>query len=190
MKIVFSIILVLISAVAVAEPDQVQFDDISYNLVFTDKTGGTITNEYVREGESLEEWSTLFAVREFQNQSSVKNPIQAVIDSTRQYMALPPKGLPSGDASTDKEMILVLWLVAPDQSYYEYDLYRFIYTGDKVISYQYAQRLPFSKNLDVSAEIKVQPRRIDELANMNVMVNHGDEASNKSIHPTANASAD
>jgi hypothetical protein len=174
MKIALSIIFVLISMAAVAEPDQVRFDGILYNLVFTDKSDGTTTTEYVREGESLGEWSTLFAVREFQNQSSLKKPIQAVIDSTRQYMALPPEGLPSGGVSTHREMILVLWLVAPDQTYYEYDLYRFIYTGGKVISYQYAQRLPFSKNLDVSREMRVQPQRIDELANMNVTNSKGD----------------
>ena len=60
------VLLAAFCTAAHAKPATVIFDGVSYELatVAVDKGGsGTITNEYVPEGESIGSWTTLLAVR-------------------------------------------------------------------------------------------------------------------------------
>jgi hypothetical protein len=135
------------------------FDGVEYTLAWVDTSGNTTTNEYVPIGESLTEWSTLIGVRHFHKETKLEVVIPAYLETVRSVLATEPEVLPRDGVELTEEATLVLFFVAPDQSYFEYDLHRFVASPDGVIAYQFALRFPFSTNPDASAIFARQPER-------------------------------
>lgn len=120
----------------------VSFNGIKYVLaaVSVDKgVSGTITNEYVPNGETIDSWTTLLAVRYWPK-------INKVGDATGPWVKMIHPLLCRNlgvFARNDNDVLLEAWLAAPNRSYIEIDLHRFVAepgTGG-VKAYQYALKI-------------------------------------------------
>jgi hypothetical protein len=125
-----------------AEVPAVSFNGISYVIatVSVDKgVSGSITNEYVPKGETIDSWTTLLAVRYWPK-------INKVADATGPWLKMIHPLLCRNVgvfARNDKDVLLEAWLAAPNRLYIEIDLQRFVAepgTGG-VKAYQYAQKI-------------------------------------------------
>jgi hypothetical protein len=136
---------VALSVALHAEVPPVSFNGIKYVLatVSVDKgASGTITNEYVPEGETIDSWTTLLAVRYWPKINRVR---EATGPWVKMIHPLLCRNL-GVFARNDNDVLLEAWLAAPNRSYIEIDLHRFVAepgTGG-VKAYQYAQKISMS----------------------------------------------
>ena len=141
----------------------ITFEGHEYRLAYADVKGQTVTNEYLIDGESLSAWKTLIGVRHFRESKEVKDVLPPYLKQMQPHFAIKAEVVQKKDSSFPMDVALIMWLIAPDKSYYEYNLHRFVQTPNGVMAYQFAERLPFSARLDVSATMKMQSARLAEL---------------------------
>ncbi len=139
------------------------FADKEYQLAFVDTTSNTSTNEYVPVGQTVKQWNTLIAVRLFKGVQHMDRVIPAYLESIKPLLAVKPEIFERSGTDGTSDITLVLFLLAPDKTYFEYNLHRFVKTAEGIKAYQYARKLPFQKQLDVSGILKEQPQLMDML---------------------------
>jgi hypothetical protein len=110
--------------------------------------------EYVRSTETLDNWTDLFAIRNF---TQLTDPVMAVAD----FAATLKEQKPSVDAtismSDDRKIVMIMFVIAsPDGKYAEFNLHRYLkrdgYPG--LISYQFAHKVTNSPKDDQDALTK------------------------------------
>ena len=150
---------------AQADSKAITFDGVRYFLADVKVAGKTITDEYVPEGQSLTNWTTLMAVRRFGSASELKEVLPVYMRTIQPVLAGKPYFLKRNGVDPSQEVMLVLLLVAPDKTYHEYNLHRFFRTPDGVTAYQFAQRIP--RTGDPSAIDPVLKRQADRIKSLN-----------------------
>lgn len=147
----------------------VEFASNRYELAFVDsgdKSG--ITNEYLQAGDTLDEWSSMIAVRqwpEIDRVSDLSGPyleqVRARFVRNAQVFSPPPK-------TVGTDFILELYLAPPDHSYIEYNLIRFgKEPGQRGVKmYQYALRGPFNIENAVEFNTGMMESRFNELVKL------------------------
>ncbi len=150
------------------------FIGVDYHLAWVDAGEGNraITNEYLAEGATLEDWETMVAVRKWPNLTEVKQvsgPYLSQINASfvRKAEVYSP---PPGTVGTD--FVLKCYLAPPDKSYLEYNLIRFgIEPGEKgVKSYQFAVRGPYSLENAIEFNSARLGERLDALTKLRLSV--------------------
>jgi hypothetical protein len=104
--------------------------------------------EYVRPNETLDNWTDMFAIRNF---TQLTDPVAAAAE----FAARLKEQTPSIDAtismSDDRKIVMIMFIMpSPDGSYAEFNLHRYLrregYPG--LISYQFAHKVADSSNDD------------------------------------------
>ncbi len=149
----------------------ITFDGVTYVLASVDVSRATITNEYVPEGQSLKNWTTLLGVRRFAAARELNDVLPKYLGVIKPVLVGKPEFLKRRDVDASQEVMLVALLVAPDKSYHEYNLHRFFRTADGVTAYQFAQRIPRTGSASaIDPVIKRQAQRIRLLYDVSLPV--------------------
>lgn len=131
-----------------------------YRLAFVHVgDGGEITNEYVPHDETLDNWSTLIAVRVWpkaQEVAEISGPYLRALQPlmVRDGQVYEP---PGSEPGTD--VVAELYLAPQDRSYLEYNLIRFVQEPgtEGVKSYQYAVKGEF----DLESAVKFNAANLE-----------------------------
>jgi hypothetical protein len=125
-----------------ADAKTITFDGVKYVLASVNISRATTTNEYVPEGQSLTDWTTLIGVRRFAAARELKDVLPTYLGVIKPVLVGKPEFLKRKNVDASEEVMLVALLLAPDKTYHEYNLHRFFKTADGVTAYQFAQRIP------------------------------------------------
>lgn len=122
----------------------VVFTDVEYKLAWVDSGDGSRsrTNEYLKEGETLEDWSAMVAVRHWPHLHQVREITKPYLDQIRHLFVQDAQVYASESNREETGVVIECYLAPPDKSYLEYNLIRFCTEpGDSgVKSYQFAVR--------------------------------------------------
>ncbi len=104
---------------------------------------GSVTNEYVPEKETLENWTTMVAVRQWPKAQKVGDAAGPWLKMV-QPLLTQKVGVFKADGGKADDVLFEAWLAAPDKSYIEINLHRFVKEAgaEGVKAYQYAQKIP------------------------------------------------
>lgn len=134
---------VCLACVLHASPD-IELAGVKYHLASVDvNKDGAVTNEFVPVGETIDAWTTLVAVRQWPNVAKLGEAASAWLKMihpllTRNVQAFRPNG-----AKNPNDLVFEAWLSAPDRSYIEINLHRFVVEPGTagVKAYQFAQKV-------------------------------------------------
>lgn len=130
---------------------------------------GSLTNEYVPVGETLENWTMLVAVRHWPKAGKVGDAATPWLKMV-QPLLTQKVGVFKADSAKDAEDILMeAWLSAPDRSYIEINLHRFVKEkgAEGVKAYQFAQKVPMKDGKgDPSSFVNQRTARFNEVAKL------------------------
>ncbi len=124
-----------------------EFDKQEYCLKWG-SVDGTITNEYLRAGETVDAWVRMITFKEYAGTKELKDFLPNYMQAVRPLLALKPEILGPKVKKHKDEMMLLLLLLAPDKSHYEYVVHR-VYTDEEgpVKSVIFSLRIPFSNEV-------------------------------------------
>lgn len=146
------------------------FCDVEYELAWIDTGEGdrSRTNEYLREGESLEQWSSMMAVRQWPHRNQVRDVTKPYLDPIRHLFVRDAKVFAPDSGGDDKGLVVELYLAPSDKSYLEYNLIRFCTEpGEQgVKSYQFAARGPYDLPLAQQQNQRLLAQRLDALSKL------------------------
>jgi hypothetical protein len=150
----------------------IRFDGEEYRLAFVDVAkDGAVTNEYIKDGESLESWTTMIAVRLWPRQMDANRTAHAWLNVVRPLLSRKAQIYQRDSAAGGKDLLVEAWLSAPDRSYIEANLHRFVADegGAGVKAYQFAERIVVVRGRgDPSTFMKRRRARFDELGTLRV----------------------
>ncbi len=139
----------------------------NYVLAFTDVAeNGTITNEYVPRGESLESWKSLIAVRVWPNVGDMREAVGGYYQPIKDWCVEKPDIHAIKTPTGEPQLILEAFLAPEDKSYLEYTRMRFMVDAKsrKTTSYQFSRRLPYDLKLIEKIKAESPQKRFDQLA--------------------------
>jgi hypothetical protein len=156
---VAAITVALAAITAAPAPDRtITFDDVTYTRQFLGdmKPGGLA--EYVRDGETVDNWTTLVAVRNF---PKLDDPGRAAAELVKTLKASNPLARFQLLVKEDESEAMVDFITWPqDGSYAEFNVFRYLkrpgYAG--LIAYQFAYRFTNS-GPDASARMRQDRQR-------------------------------
>jgi hypothetical protein len=105
--------------------------------------GSQVYAEYIPEGEKLAAWTRMVSVWHWPAHRSTKEVVGLWLRGVQPLLTQEPNVLASKDPARKDELIAEAWISAPDKSYVEINLRRFIPpgVGSGVIGYQYAEKI-------------------------------------------------
>lgn len=127
-----------------AESPGIQFAGVKYQLASVEVSrDGTVTNEYVPQSESIDSWTTLVAVRHWPKVKRLGDAAGAWLKMIQPLLTQKPGAFRSKDAKGDDDITFEAWISAPDRSYIEINLHRFLLKPgtEGVTAYQFAQKV-------------------------------------------------
>ncbi len=175
MKKILGLVTVFLALVAGgrAEVPSIRFDGETYHLVWIDVSkSGAVTNEYVRTGETVEAWTTLVAVRHWP-EAKFGDAAGAWLKMIGPLLTKKVEAFKSDVAKSADDLVFEAWISAPDRSYIEPNLYRFVVEAGVpgVKSYQFAEKIVMTGGRgDPTMFAKRRNGRFGELAKMEVAV--------------------
>lgn len=149
-------------ALLAASPVPVEFDGEAYRPAFTSNEPTMRLVEFVREGETVEDWTKLFAIRNFPTGKSPQAAVAEFQRVVKQHNPLAGVQVLVKDDGTEAMIDFLTW--PKDARYMELNIHRYLkkpgHAG--LISYQFAYR--FQTTPDTTAkEIREQKERWCEL---------------------------
>ncbi len=125
-----------------AEQHTVKFAGQTYRLDYVDVSkNGAITNEYVLPGQNVNSWTSLLAVRQWPDAGTVGEVAAAWVKMVKPLLTRDIEVYKPNEEKGNNDIVVEAWLSAPDKSYIEINLHRFVkepgVSGIK--AYQYAQ---------------------------------------------------
>jgi len=155
-----------------AELPSIEFNGVRYVLASVDVTKGTITNEYVPIGQSINAWTTLIGVRYWPEITTASDAANFWVRRIRSSLVRDATAY----ASTRKnDEIVEAWLAPQDRAFVEINLHRFV-VEDGVVgvkAYQYAQRIGTSGGKgDVSPYVRSRNALFTSLQNLKLRMHN------------------
>ena len=139
------------------------FDGETYTLGWINASSSNTTNEFYLPGESPNSWTRMIGVRHFSGARKLKDAVNPWLAMVKPLIAAKPDFYRADASAGEDGLVVVAWLLAPDKQYYEYDMMRFVETPDGVMSYQFAEKLPFAIKLDVTPTMESLDKRLGEI---------------------------
>lgn len=156
-------LLVLLSSVGQAAG--LEFGGERYFLAFNQDNKQTLTQEFLRPGETLENWQRLVGVRHFRAAGALRDVLPEYLKVVRPSFLVPAQIFSRAEGNQN-EVLLIMQLAPPDRSYIEHNLHRFVELSDGrgVVGYQFAWK-DASRNAAAAKQLlaKHQQAWIDEL---------------------------
>ena len=164
------LVLFVASCAALCAAPSVDFDGVRYVLASVEiSKDGTVTNEYVPEGESIDSWTTLLGVRHWPKVKKVEKATEAWVAMVRPLLARDAVAYAAQGKKND--VVLEAWLSAPDKSYIEANLHRFVLEDGTVgvKAYQFAEKIKMSEGKgDPSRFLEHRNARFADLGKLKV----------------------
>lgn len=133
-----------------ATPKPVEFDGETYEASFFSSQDGVRLVEYVRPGETVENWTKLFAVRNFNSSHSPQQAVQAFERVVKEHNPLAGVRTLVKDDGSEAMIDFLTWEKGADHM--EFNVHRYLrkpgFPG--LISYQFAYR--FRATPEMTAE--------------------------------------
>ncbi|QDU25930.1 hypothetical protein ETAA8_10020 [Anatilimnocola aggregata] len=131
-------------ASSAAEPASLEFRDETFELAFVNvnRQGNfnEIINEYIPEGEGLEEWSSMLSVRKYPGRTDYRELADNVLKALKQQNPLAPSAKHTS-ADGKRQMIdFITWDATQDIVEFNVFIYELGTDGKSIIAQQYAQR--------------------------------------------------
>ncbi len=130
---------------------------------------GSVTNEYVPEGQTIDAWTTLIGVRHWPQAKKLGDAAQPWLQMVHPLLTQNVGAYKSTGAKNENDIILEAWLSAPDRAYIEINLHRFVLEDgtDGVKAYQYAQKVMMTGGKgDPTAFVKGRAAIFDALSQL------------------------
>ena len=182
-------LLALLSSAALAGAPCLTFDAQEYCLSWASVDGATTSNEYLRSGETVDAWVRMVTVKDYAGTKELKDFIPGYMDSVRPYMAMKADVFGPNEKKHKDELLLLLLLLAPDKSHYEYVIHR-VYVDEEgpVRSVIFSLRIPFAKQVSFNEVMKSRDGWMKELSGLEPQaLTKLPEPSNQPLHPTPTA---
>jgi len=126
-----------------------------YCQVFSSERKGVQTFEFLLRKESLESWTKMITIKKYKNKHFLKDVLPDYMNSVRSMFALKPELFSNPQSKYKENMMILLTLLAPDKSHYEYVVNHFYNSGDgPITSIFYSHRLPFAEKIDFTEVMK------------------------------------
>jgi hypothetical protein len=142
----------------------VTFEGTSYYLAWRDISDEkNITIEYLKPGETLENWTTLIGVRQWPSVESLSDIVPSYLEQMKPLFVARSEIYFPEDRKDD--IVIEMFLGTPGRPYVEYNLHRFVVEEGTpgVKAYQFAQRIPLTDDLDLSETQKHLETRLNQL---------------------------
>lgn len=125
-----------------AAAQDLKFDGETYSRAFSDDSHETNTYEYVRAGETLENWKRLIGIRHFRAAKTLRDVLPSYLEQIGPALVRKPEILRRDGTDEVEEVLLILHLAPPDRSYIELNFHRFVELKDGrgVVAYQFAYK--------------------------------------------------
>ncbi len=117
----------------------VRFDGNVLNLASQEQGSGRTLKEYIPEGETLETWTKLASVRQYDNLHDPKAVVGALIEELRKQYPESPSSVIQNPTTGEVIVDFVVW--PPDGSFVEFDVFKYQKRAEGgLIAEQYALR--------------------------------------------------
>ncbi len=149
MRLKLTVLLLLSSLVPgsllrAAEPT-LEFAGKKYELATVQvDPNGSVINEYVPVGETIDTWTTLVAVRQWPQVKQLSDATEAWMKVVSPLLTKKTEAYQTVGSKHGNDMIFEAWLASPDHSFVEIDLQRFVTDPGMagVKAYSYSQKIP------------------------------------------------
>lgn len=134
----------ILGSVLCADEPSIEVAGVRYLLASVQVgNDGSVINEYVPEGETITVWTTLLGVRHWPAAEKIGDAAGPWIKMVQPLLTQQAGAFKTADAKSENDIIIEAWLSAPDRSYIEINLHRFVTeTGTEgVKGYQFAQKV-------------------------------------------------
>lgn len=128
------------SFVFAAEKKQLEFEDETYELAFAQSNQFEALNEYIPEGETLEEWSSLIAVRTYAGRRDYRELAGRLVQALQQKNPLARAAIHASPDGKRTMVDFVTWDLAGEITEFNVFIYQLGPDGNSVLAQQYAER--------------------------------------------------
>lgn len=166
---VFCLVACLFGNAKASDPT-IDFAGRTYNLAFVGGTPGFPVNEYLVEGETVEDWSSMVSVRHFPNFDSAEQYVKLYVEKLQPHLVCEAVVHAPEDASSNNDLTVEAYLAPANRAYIEYNLFRFVVEpGVKGLkAYQFAIRGEYNLEAAQSANEEALKGRLEELQQIKV----------------------
>jgi hypothetical protein len=153
----------------------IKFDEKEYCEVWKNKDGEMQTVEFLIDGQTVNAWTTMMTVREYDGKTALKEVLPDYVNSVKPMFALKPDFLQKDNSKSKEEVFLRMLLLAPDKSHYEYVVNRFYRDDEKSVkSIFYSHRIPFAKEVNFNEIMENRDNWLEQLQLLSVDGHIGD----------------
>lgn len=148
-----------------AEPakSRLQFQGQTFELAFAQANQSQAINEYVPQGETLERWNTMLAVRTFAGRRDYQLMAGNLVKALNQQNPLARAALHSSADGKRTMVDFVTWDLNAQITEFNVFLYQLGPDGNSVVSQQYAERV-YGKDEGLEFLRQLKDRRMKLLA--------------------------
>lgn len=155
-------------ALALAEEGkklQFQFQDETYEFAYAQANQFEAINEYIPEGETLEEWSSLIAVRLYTGRRDYPELAGRLVQALKQKNPLARAAIhSSSDGKRTRTMVdFITWDLDAEITEFNVFIYQLGPDGNSVLAQQYAERV-YGKDEGLEFMRELKDRRLKLLA--------------------------
>lgn len=155
-------------ALALAQEDkkpQFEFQDETYELAFAQATQFEAINEYIPAGESLEDWSSLIAIRIYNGRRDYRELAGRLVQALKQKNPLARAAI-HGSSDGKRTMVdFITWDLDAEITEFNVFIYQVGPDGNSVLAHQYAERVE-GKEEGLEFMRKLKDRRMKLLADV------------------------
>ena len=156
-------ILIAVSTNLVFASECVSFIGENYCKVWENKKGDIKTIEYLQKEQTLKSWDKMITVKKYSDKSALKLVLPGYVKSVNSMFAMKPEILTADNSSHDEEVYLLMLLLSPDKSHYEYVVNRFYRDNNTVKSIFYSHKIPFKEKVDFAEVMKNKYTWLEQL---------------------------
>ena len=143
--------LILTSLLIYSDPiKSLKFESIEFEHAFSSQEGVPV-EEYIDKGKTLKNWQYLLAYRTYKD---FTKPNEVIKEYLKQ---INPSQEPTFFSKDNKnDIILVFMIIAPDKTYIEFNIHRFVLEDKIVRSYQFARKATTAEFKSFDEELKLK----------------------------------
>lgn len=97
-----------------------------YTLVFAAEDENVRINEYLRKGETVDEWNRMFTVRHYKNAKELKDAVNPYLEQIKPYRTVPIDAFKNKNSKNKADVVFTTMLLDPKGDYTEIVVHRFI----------------------------------------------------------------
>lgn len=128
----------LAAETASTEKKSIEYDGEAYLLAHTDATTDQALEEYLREGETLENWTKMVSVRAFKSFNDPKELVRLFVGELKKQHPNAPYEVARIPETREVLLDFVTW--PPDGTYAEINIWKFRKISAGVVAFQFALR--------------------------------------------------